>query len=107
MPPKGRKRKNEISAEEQQIYDDMEALIYKYRHESEEDEKEEQDAGMFGDENACVHVESVPEIFKELNLFWDSAVLAVLKPEQKTVDFPTMKLLFKTLLVQLNLQRLL
>ena len=96
MPPKGKRRKNDISAEEQQIYDDLEALMYKYRHESEE---EDGDAGMFGNDTLLVHVDSVAEIFQELDFHWDPAVLSILKLEQKTVDFSMMKLIFKTLSV--------
>ena len=83
-----------MSAEEQQIYDDLEGLMYKYRY---EDENEE--AGMFGDESVRVNVDSIADICREMSFDWDPAVLAILKPEQKAVDFATLKLLFKTLLV--------
>ena len=96
MAPKGKRRKNDISAEEQRIYDDLEALMYKFRHES-----EDEDTGMFGDESVLVHVDSIPVIFQELALKWDASVLAILKSEQKTVDFSMIKLIFRTLSVRL------
>jgi hypothetical protein len=95
MPPKGKRRKNDISAEEQHIYDNLEALMYKYRHEN-----EEEDTGMFGDEHVLVHVDSVPDIFQALDLKWDASVLAILSPDQKAVDFSMIKLIFKTISVK-------
>lgn len=95
MPPKGRKRRAaEVSEEEQKLYDELEGILYKYRH---EDENEE--AGMFGDDTVKVHIDSMSEICKELDFQWDPAVLAILKPSEKVVDFNIVKLLFRLLLV--------
>lgn len=95
MPPKGKKRKVAVTAEEQQFYDNLEVLMYKYRAEDDDDE-----AGMFGEETVRVQVDAIAEMCTELDIQWDPAVLAVLEPSQRTVDFSALKLIFKTLQVK-------
>lgn len=69
--------------------------MYKYRAEDDDDE-----AGMFGEETVRVQVDAIAEMCTELDIQWDPAVLAVLEPSQRTVDFSALKLIFKTLQVK-------
>ena len=105
MPPKTKKRKVKESEEELLLQEKLTEAFFKYRHDEEVEEFEDENVGMFGtesDEIPKIHVRDMEKVVEEVGVEWDEVVMAVVdqeKIQKGIIDIETMKLVIATLKV--------
>ena len=105
MPPKTKKRKVKESEEELLLQEKLTEAFFKYRHDEEAKELEDENVGMFGtesDEIPKIHVSDMERVAEEVGVDWDEVAMAVVdqeKIQKGIIDIETMKLVIATLKV--------